>query len=91
VSVVVGELRGYVNIPNLAALGFESPSSAQADHKVWLQGLDCQVCCQSSRHCAHIIHSMDLALAYMSKNAVTCPRMAVLFVILLLMQDIDFN
>jgi hypothetical protein len=34
---------------------------------------------------------MDLALAYMSKNAVTCPRMAVLFVILLLMQDIDFN
>lgn len=62
-SVMIGKACGEIHISNLTTLGFESASSSKTDHKVWLDGLDCQVCCQCSWNCPNIVHAMHSAFA----------------------------
>ena len=69
--VMVCKGRRQEDIPDGCAARFEAAGRPHADHQVWLELVHSQVRCDSCRHSAHIVHTMQLALACIS--VACCP------------------
>ena len=66
---MVGKARCYIHITNGGTPRLEAPSCSYADDQVGPVLLDSQVGGQGCRHSAHIVHTMDAALACVAPSA----------------------
>jgi hypothetical protein len=60
---MVGKGGRKEDIPDDGAPRFEAASRAYADDQVWLEFMHGQVCRNSSRDCAYIVHPMKLTFS----------------------------